>query len=310
MQAKDHELLHRIFHAKSLAIIGASLDTTKFGGLFLKAVLDFGFKGTLYPVNPQGGQIRGIRFLRDIAELPYGIDLAALCVPREYVISALEACLEKGIAGAEILTAGFKEADDTIGPRLEDEIGRIAAKGIRIIGPNCFGIYCPGSGLTILPGNEFSRQSGPVGFISQSGGICADLGQIAKGDGIDFSVMVSYGNGCDLNAPELLEYLTVDPDTRIIGAYIEGVIDGRALLRSLSGATRHKPVVMWKAGFGEAGTRAASSHTGSLAADESVWSAVMRQANAIPADGLEDLVDKIMMFLCLEPAPSDINTIR
>ena len=116
---------------------------------------------------------------------------------------------------------------------MEEEIAQIAKRGIRILGPNCFGIYCPESGLTILPGQNFSRETGPVGFLSQSGGLCADLGQIAKGLGIRFSKMVSYGNGCDVAACDLLEYFFADEKTRIIAGYVEGVEDGPRFLSIL-----------------------------------------------------------------------------
>jgi acyl-CoA synthetase (NDP forming) len=301
MEARDREHLTRIFHAKSLAVIGASLDPMKFGGLFLKAILDFGFKGRLYPVNPRGGEAQGIRFFREITELPDGIDLAAICVPREQVVPVLKACVAKGMAGAQILTAGFKEADDEVGEALEKEVAQVAAHGIRVVGPNCFGIYCPQSGLTMLPGNEFSHRSGPVGFISQSGGVCADLGQLARGCGLYFSLMVSYGNGCDLNAPELLEYLACDTETGIIGAYIEGVAEGRGLLSSLSLASANKPVLVWKAGLSETGRRAAASHTGSLAGSRGLWMGMLQQANVVSADGLEEFIDKAMAFINLPP---------
>ena len=154
----------------------------------------------------------------------------------------------------------------------------MAKQGFRILGPNCFGVYCPESGLTILPGQNFSRETGPVGFLSQSGGLCADLGQTAKGLGIRFSKMVSYGNGCDVAACDLLEYFVADEKTSIIAGYVEGLEDGPRFLRILGKNGGKKPVILWKAGLTATGSRAVMSHTGSLGGSSAVWNAAFKQA--------------------------------
>jgi acyl-CoA synthetase (NDP forming) len=182
---------------------------------------------------------------------------------------------------------------------MEDEIAQIAKRGIRILGPNCFGIYCPQSGLTILPGQNFSRETGPVGFLSQSGGLCADLGQIAKGLGIHFSKMVSYGNGCDVAACDLLEYFFADEKTRIIAGYLEGVEDGPKFLSILKNKKKKKPVILWKAGLTATGSRAVMSHTGSLSGSEGVWNSALKQAGVVQVGSAEELIDTIYAFLYL-----------
>lgn len=290
-----------IFYPKSIAIIGASTDPTKFGNIILNALLEIGYEGKIFPVNPEGKEINSLKTYSTVKNIPEEVDLAIITIPAPLVLDALNECLQKGVKGVEILTSGFKETGTPEGKRMEKEIAQIAQKGIRVIGPNCFGIYCPESGLTILPGQNFLRESGPVGFLSQSGGLCADFGQIAKGLGIRFSKMVSYGNGCDINACDLLEYFFADPQTEIIAGYIEGVDDGPRFLGILKENHGKKPVVLWKAGMTTSGSRAIMSHTGSLSGSEKLWRAALKQAGVIQVESAEELIDTIYAFLYLPP---------
>jgi len=293
------EAFEPLFYPKSLAIIGASAEPTKFGNIILSAIKEIGYGGEIYPVNPEGGEIKGMKVYPSLKEIPGEVDFAIISLPAPLVVSALEECLRKGVQGVAIMTSGFKETGTPEGRNMEEELSRIARQGIRILGPNCFGVYCPESGLTIMPGHNFSRKTGPVGFLSQSGGLCADLGQITKGLGIGFSKMVSYGNGCDIAACDLLEYFFADEKTRIIAGYVEGVEDGPRFLRILKKNRGKKPVILWKAGLTVTGTRAVMSHTGSLGGLEAVWNAALRQAGVIQVYGAEELVDTIYAFLYL-----------
>jgi acyl-CoA synthetase (NDP forming) len=293
------EAFEPLFYPRSLAIIGASADSAKFGHIILSAIMEIGYGGKIYPVNPEGGEINGLRVYRSLQEIPGGVDFAILTIPAPLVSAALEDCLRKGVKGVEILTSGFKETGTPEGKNMEEELSQIARRGIRILGPNCFGIYCPESGLTIMPGYNFSRETGPVGFLSQSGGFCADLGQITKGLGIRFSKMVSYGNGCDVAACDLLEYFFADEKTRIIAGYMEGVEDGPRFLRILKENRGKKPVILWKAGLTAAGKRAVMSHTGSLGGLEVVWKSALNQTGVIQVSSAEELVDAIYVFLYL-----------
>jgi acyl-CoA synthetase (NDP forming) len=295
------QALEPIFYPKSLAIIGASVDPAKFGNIILSAITEIGYRGKIYPVNPEGGEINGLKVYTSLQEISGEVDLVILTIPAASVHGALEECLRKGVRGVEILTSGFKEIGSPEGMRMEKELSQIARRGLRILGPNCFGIYCPESGLTILPGHNFSRETGPVGFLSQSGGLCADLGQIAKGLGIRFSKMVSYGNGCDLAACDLLEYFMADKKTRIIAGYIEGLEDGPRFLRILKENKGKKPVILWRAGLTAAGSRAVMSHTGSLSGSSAVWDATIKQAGVSAVDSAEELIDAIYAF-CYLPA--------
>ncbi len=296
MDAKSRETLKQMFCPKSIAIIGATREPNKFGGMFLKALLDIGYEGDIYPVNPSGGEAMGLKMYPNLKSIGKPIDLACICVPREKVVDALKDSLEYDIPGAEILTAGFREAGDELGMKLEREIIDIAGEGIRVLGPNCFGLYCPECGMTILPGNEFGRKKGPVAFISQSGGVCADLGQMAPGYGVGFTQMVSYGNASDIDEVDLIEYFTDDPDSRIIAGYIEGVKDGRRFFEAVKKAAIVKPVVIWKAGLSEAGSRAVVGHTGSMAGDRALWTGLARQANVTLVSDMQELLDIVMAF--------------
>ena len=293
------EAFEPIFYPKSVAVIGASAELAKFGNIILSAIMEIGYEGKIYPVNPEGGEIKGLQVCKSLKEIPGEVDFAILTIPAPLVSGALEECLRQGVKGVEILTSGFKETGTPEGRNMEEELSRIARRGIRILGPNCFGIYCPESGLTILPGQNFSRETGPVGFLSQSGGLCADLGQIAKGLGIRFSKMVSYGNGCDVAACDLLEYFFADEKTRIIAGYVEGVEDGPRFLRILKENRGKKPVILWKAGLTATGSQAVMSHTGSLGGMEAGWNSALNQAGVIQVHSAEELVDTIYAFLFL-----------
>jgi acyl-CoA synthetase (NDP forming) len=184
--------LEAIFYPKSLAFIGASTDSTKFGTHFLNTLIQFGFKGKIYPVNPHAREILGLKSYANLKDIPGVIDLALIAVPAAAVPSVLENCVAKGIGAAVINTAGFSETGKKEGLKLERQIAKISKeKGIRVIGPNCFGIYCPASGLTLAPGEYYSRESGNVAFLSQSGGYADRFCQDAKGWEIRFSKVVS-----------------------------------------------------------------------------------------------------------------------
>jgi acyl-CoA synthetase (NDP forming) len=290
-----------LFYPRSVAVIGASADPSKFGNIILGAMMEMGYEGPIYPVNPDGGEINGLPVSRSLEEIHGEVDLAILTIPAPLVASALEGCLRKKIKGVEIISSGFKEAGTPEGKRMEEEIARMSRGKIRILGPNCFGIYCPESGLTILPGHNFSRETGPVGFLSQSGGLCADFGQTAKGLGIRFSKMVSYGNGCDVNECDLLEYFFADEKTRIIAGYLEGAKNGPRFMKILKMNKGKKPVLLWKAGLTVSGRRAVMSHTGSISGTEAIWNSALKQAGVIQVFSVEELIDAIYAFLYLPP---------
>ena len=243
--ATDYE---KIFHPRTLAIIGVSAEEGGFGfgAGMLKAVMSMGFEGKIFPVNPKGGTIAGLNIFKSVEDIPERIDFAIIAVSARLVPEALEACREKGAAGAEILSAGFSELGNPEGKNLERQIREIAAKGIRVVGPNCFGIYCPASGLTMLPGPDLSRRTGPVAFLAQSGGMAIDFAHTGKWMGIGFSKMVSFGNGADLRETDLLRYFKDDSETKVISMYIEGIKDGDDFFRAIKATAKKKPVIVYK----------------------------------------------------------------
>ena len=289
-----------IFYPKTHAVIGASSNVRKFGGRVLQVSLAFGYNGRLYPVNPQESEVQGMKTYASVKDIPGPIDFASIAVPAQAVPGVVQECLEKGVKAVQVLSAGFREVGEE-GAKLERELAETAAKGIRIVGPNCFGVYSPDGGITILPGANLPKESGPVGFISQSGGYAIRVPRRGEGLGIKYSKVVSYGNACDINECDLIEYFYQDPQTEIITGYIEGVKDGPRLFKLLQEVCRKKPVILWKGGLTKGGARAVQSHTASMGGEEQVWDAVFRQTGAIRVTGLEELLDTTLAFIHLKP---------
>jgi acyl-CoA synthetase (NDP forming) len=302
MNKKTHQTTRkdfkRIFHPQRVVIVGVSAEdgARSFGTGMLNALNAMGFEGDIFPVNPKGGNFAGLAIYKQIEDIPGKIDFAIIAVAAKAVPEALEACRKKGAAGAEILSAGFSELGTAEGKDLENKIREIAAKGIRVVGPNCFGIYCPRSGLTLLPGPDLSRQTGPVAFLSQSGGMAIDLAHRGKWMGIAFSKVVSFGNGADLRETELLRYLAGDQETLIIGMYVEGVKDGDAFFHEIKAAADKKPVIVCKGGLSSAGRRMVISHTASMGGSRLIWQSILRQVNAIQVKDLEELAEAALAF--------------
>ncbi len=297
MTADNYEA---IFYPGKLAVIGASENPLKFGGLVMRALTDFGFKGDLYPVNPRGQSILGHKTYAKLQDVPGPVDFAVIAVPAPKVLDAVRSCVDKGVAGAEILAAGFREEGEA-GKALERELVLTArAGGLRLIGPNGFGVYSPAAGLTLLPGVDFSREPGPVGLISQSGGGACDAIYMSRGRSVRFSIAVSLGNACDISVTEMLRYFEDDHRTRIVGAYIEGIDDGRDFFNALKGLAAKKPVVILKGGLSEQGPRGAAGHTGSMAGSRQAWEAAIKSAGAVMAKDIKDLTECLMAFNCLE----------
>jgi len=210
----------------------------------------------------------------------------------------MEDCVAKRVKVAYLHTAGFSETGKEEGKKLEARISAIAKEGgVRVIGPNCMGIYYPAGGLTFSPG--FSKEPGNVSFVSQSGAGAVRFVHLANDRGIHFSKVISYGNAIDLDAPDFLEYLAGDEEAEIIACYIEGVRDGRRFLEAIKKCLSTKPVVVSKAGLTESGAGAAASHTASLAGSELVWDAFFKQTGAIRVNTLEEIADAILALLCM-----------
>lgn len=286
------------FYPESMAIIGASESLRSYGSRYIQALLDFGYKGRLYAVNHSGNEVLGFKIYRSVLDIPDSIDLVAVCVPARFTPDVLRDCLRKKIKAAIILSAGFSESGEE-GRALEEEIQRIARQGIRVMGPNCFGTYCPGGGVTIVPGGGFPREGGRISLIAQSGQMSEGIIARSFGEGIQYSKVASFGNACNINEADLLEYLMGDEDTRACTAYLEGVRDGRRFFETARANAGKKPVIIWKAGLTRMGAVAASSHTGSLGGETAAWEAFFRQTLAIRVESLEELIDATVGFSCM-----------
>ncbi len=289
----------RVFNPRGIAVVGASNNPSKFGFIFYYGLKNSG--GTVYPVNPKEKEVLGDKAYPSVDRIPYEVDYAVISIPAKGVPKVVEDCGKKGVKAVSIYTAGYSEEGTEEGKRREKELAEVAKRSrVRVIGPNCIGIYCPKGKLSFFAG--LPLLSGDVAFLSQSGGHAEEFAYKAENWGIRFSKIVSFGNSCDVTCEELLEYLGEDPETKIIGIYIEGSKNGRKFFETLKEVAKKKPVVVWKGGETEAGVRAVASHTGSLAGSPLIWSAMIRQAGAVKVEDFEELADTICAFKYL-PLP-------
>ena len=306
--------LEYLFHPKSIAIAGISSDPTKFSGgrQYMQSLLEAGYSGKIYPINPKGGEALGSTIYPSIKDIPDSVDYVISSVPAQGTPQLIADSATKGVKAIHLFSAGFSEVEDEKGKQLESEVVKVAWQhGIRLIGPNCMGIYCPRTGLSFsvdYPRQDgFPRRSGPLGFMSQSGGHSIFSIRAAPARGIYFSKVISYGNACDLNETDFLQYLADDPETEIIAAYIEGIKDGTRFLTALKRATKLKPVILFKGGATESGTRATASHTGSMSGSNTAWQSILKQTGAIEAHSVEEIIDISLAFLRM-PLPKGRNT--
>jgi acyl-CoA synthetase (NDP forming) len=288
-----------IFYPKSIAVVGVSATSMKVGSSWVSDLRSAGFPGPIYPVGSSGGRIADLEILPNLRLIPGEVDYVIVAVPRQSALQLLDDCAAKNVKAVHFFTAGFSEMDAQQGRKLEEQMLEKARQGnVRIIGPNCIGVYCPEHKIPFVMG--ILGESGSVGFVSQSGGIATKLVTIGIARHIAYSKGVSFGNGIDLDASDFLQYLAADPKTKVIGAYLEGTRNGARLFNNMKEVTKVKPLVVWKGGRTEAGAQAAMSHTGSLASPASIWSAMLKQAGAVEVNSLEELTDSLLIFQQLE----------
>jgi len=294
----------RVFRPASVAIVGASSKMDSPGHDYVRSLADSGFRGPIYPINPRAGEIAGLKAFPSLGEVPGDVDYVISCIPADGVLAMIDEARAKGVRTLHLFTGRFGETGDPRAAALERDVKAAAdAAGIRIIGPNCMGVFDSASGMSFRP--DLPREPGDVAFISQSGNNSVELMLHGAARGLRFSKVVSYGNALDLSEADFLEYLAGDATTRVVGAYIEGTQDGRRLLDALRRCAAKKPVVVLKGGRTGAGSRTAASHTAALAGRRQVWSAVLRQAGAFEVDTFDELIDMLVAFAFLAPAPGD-----
>ena len=287
----------------SIAVVGASANPDSPGHDYLRCLAEFGFAGPVYPVHRREPEIRGLTAYPDLATIPGDVEFVISCIPSGGVLELLDACAEKGVRTVQLFTGRFSETGREEGAELEREVlRRVRAAGIRLLGPNCMGLHDPGWGISFRP--DLPRRTGPVAFLSQSGNNTTEVLLHSDVRGVGYRAAISYGNALDIDEADLLDLLGKDPETRVIGAYIEGVRDGRRFLDALRAAGKEKPVVVFKGGRTGAGARSAVSHTAALAGSSEVWRGALRQAGAIEVHSQDELIDLFVAFTLFAQAPA------
>jgi acetyltransferase len=294
-------VLDEFFSPRSVAVVGVSREEGKVGHYIFDNLLGAGFPGAVYPVNPKAADVHGHVCYPSVADIPDPVDLAIIVVPAGAVSGVIEECGQRGISAVIVISAGFKETGPA-GAALEREMLATAAQyGIRILGPNCLGLISTSSSLNASFAPSMPEQ-GTIAFMSQSGALGTAVLDWAAGEGIGLSRFVSLGNKADVSEVDLVRAWTEDPDTSVVAAYLEAVSDGRAFVEAASALSRTKPIIALKAGGSDAGARAVSSHTGSLAGSEQAYDAAFRKAGVIRARSVLELFDFAVGF-ARQPLP-------
>ncbi len=298
--------LETAFHPNVVAVVGVGSDARRDspailgGAAFIRAYEQLGFPGNIYVVNPGATNILGYQAFPSVSSLPVRPDLVIIAVPARLVPGILKDCITANVKNIHILTAGFEETGEEEAKELGGRVREVALRGnLQVIGPNCMGLYVPKAGIGFF--ERLPKKSGPVSFVSQSGGHCNWYTHNAPNYGIYFSKVISFGNAYVLDGTDFLEYLAGDPETEIICMYLEGVKDGGKLLRQVQEINRVKPVIIWKAGLTTSGSRAVASHTASLAGEQAIWKGFFAQTGAVPVSSLEEMAETTMSFLHVDP---------
>ncbi|MDD3894829.1 MAG: acetate--CoA ligase family protein [Syntrophomonadaceae bacterium] len=295
----DINSLKPFFEPESIAILGASGDPAKPSGRPQAELINKGYKGEIYPINPKYPEISGLKCYPSLADIPGKVDLVIISMPAKSVYAALEQCIAKGVKAAVIFSSGFAE----IGPEggiLQEKITKLARKhGIRLLGPNCVGLINVSSrviaSFAVLDLSDVGPRT--VGFVTQSGAVSALLYSQALAGGIGFNYLISVGNEADTDFSDYLGYLTQDHSTKMIGGYLEGVRDGRKLRRVAEEAAKvQKPIMILKVGRHKAAAKAAASHTGALAGADHIYDAFFKQTGIIRMDKAEELIAFAQLF--------------
>lgn len=283
--------LDNFFKAKSIAIIGVSRNPAKIGHVLFRNLIDGGYQGKVYPVNPELKSLFDIKAYKSVSDIPGKVELAVIAVPAESVLKVVRECNEKNIKDVLIITAGFKEIGNRIS---ENELKEyLELHSMRCIGVNCLGIvdFHRNVDLIFLPRSRLKRpEAGNISFVTQSGALGSAILDLCAANGYKFSKFISYGNATVVDESDILEYLLKDKTTKVICLYLEGVKDGEKFFSVLKKVARKKPVIVMKGGISEEGKTATKSHTGALAGKSEVYFGIFKQANVITADSLEQML--------------------
>ena len=289
--------LSKLFNPRAIAVFGVSRVPEHPGHMMLYSLKNCGFEGKIYPINPRSkGDLLGLKVYESLNQITDDfIDLAIIIVAPSAVLSVMEQIAQKKIPFVILVTAGFEELGTREGAELQADIKEMAQKsGIRFVGPNCLGVYSADSKVAFFWDQE--PCDGNMALISQSGSNATFLYQLARWRGVSFNKMVSSGNEADLTCIDFLDYFSRDPRIKVTTAYLEGVKDGQTFIESCSQASARKPVVVLKVGDTNAGSRAASSHTGAMSGTASIWQSAIRQTGMISAESISELLDIALAF--------------
>lgn len=295
------DTMDRIFHPRSIALVGASSKpTSPVSRLFLDPLLKFGFAGPIYPVNPHATEIMGLPAYPELKAIPGHVDYVICAVDRRQAARVVQDSADIGALAVTVFTSGYSETGTREGRLEEKRLVDIARHGgVRLIGPNCLGLHCPEAGISLE--GPIPRESGKVSYLCQSGGNASDFILAAAERRVYLRKLASFGNAADLNESDFLEHFANDEGTEIIAMYVEGVKQPRRFARALRQAAAVKPVIMLKGGRGKAGAETAASHTGSLAGSRQMWESLSRQTRCIAVKNLEELIDCSMAMKYLKP---------
>ncbi|HEX6339481.1 acetate--CoA ligase family protein [Umezawaea sp.] len=297
--------MNRIMRPSAVAVIGASAEEGKIGNSVMKNLVNGGYQGEIYPINPKATEILDRKAFKSIADVPGDIDVAVFAIPAKFVPQALEEVGAKGVAGAILIPSGFGETGNH---ELQDEVVAIARKhGTRILGPNIYGYYYTPENLSATFCTPYDVKGG-VALTSQSGGIGMAILGFSRSAGMGVSSIVGVGNKADIDEDDLLTFFESDPNTQLIAMHLEDLKDGRSFAETAKRVSEKKPVVVLKAGRTAQGARAASSHTGALAGNDRVYDDVLRQSGVIRAPGLNDMLE-YARGIPLLPTPKGENVV-
>ncbi|WP_330274631.1 acetate--CoA ligase family protein [Lentzea sp. NBC_00516] len=280
--------MNRIMRPNAVAVIGASNEEGKIGNSVMRNLVNGGYQGEIYPINPKADEILDRKAFASIADVPGDIDVAVFAIPAKFVPAALEEVGKKGVGGAIMIPSGFGETGNI---ELQDEIVAIARKhGVRILGPNIYGYYYTPENLSATFCTPYDVKGG-VALTSQSGGIGMAILGFSRSAGMGVSAIVGVGNKADIDEDDLLTFFESDPNTQLVAMHLEDLKDGRSFAETAKRVSEKKPVVVLKAGRTDQGAKAASSHTGALAGNDRVYDDILKQSGVIRAPGLNDLLE-------------------
>ncbi len=298
------EQFNHVFYPRSVAVVGASSNPSKQGYLCLSNLLEGGYQGRVYPINPTMGEAFGLKVYPSVRAVPDEVDLAVIVIPAEASVAAVEDCAAKGVKGAILVTSGFKEVGTESGAELQDAIRDIARKaGMRIIGPNTIGLVNPEVRLnaTFHPGLSVGFP-GRVAIATQSGGMCSYLLQTLTSHNVGISKATGLGNRCELDFEDVVAYFGADEATRVIAIYMEGLDEPRRLMRVAREVVQRKPIIALKGARSRELDGATLSHTGALAGNYELYKAAFVQCGIIGVDEITEMVDKAKTLALQAPA--------